>query len=116
MVEKVINNEQDLREFIRQKKEENSLTMRDIEKGANVSIGYIGKWKNNSPSLNNILKILKYLGIELVVRPVGSSSEQENVEEELDVVMIKALLQKILKKGITDEEKERLYRILLTFL
>ena len=118
MVEQVIRNQQDLQDFIRQIKEEKKTSVSKIENQCGLSTGSIGKWKTSSPSLSTFIKLLNYLGMELTVRPISNNSEQKNARQDSELeVMIKELLQKILKSDdIICLDKERLYNILQVFL
>lgn len=44
---------------------EKNTTITDIEKNIGFGRGTIGKWKNSSPSYDNIIKVINYLQVDL---------------------------------------------------
>ena len=45
--------------------QEKNTTITEVEKNVGFGRGTIGKWKNSSPSYDNILKVINYLKVDL---------------------------------------------------
>ncbi len=134
MVEREVRKVEDLLGYIYKIKDIKHIGIRKIEAECGISQGYICKWKQFSPSLDNVLKVLSVLDAKMVLRTEEleeecTESESENTEEvetrdmehgetevsELDMLIL-GTAEKALKKCNSLSEKERLYKVLQAFL
>jgi len=85
---------------IKRRIKEKGLTISQVEKDLNMSIGLISRWERTSPSLNKLIELSKYLNVTLHQLIGFDEKSIENHEEKDDDIIIK-----ILKKTNDDELK-----------
>lgn len=134
MVEREVRTVEDLLGYIYKIKDIKHIRIRKIEAECGKAQGYISRWKQFSPSLDNVLKVLSVLDAKMVLRTEEledecTESESEKTEEveardmehgetemsELDMLILNTA-EKALNNCNSLSEKDRLYRILQAFL
>ncbi len=117
---KEFKNADELIDFIYVTIKSQGQTVASVEKNCGFSIGSIGKWKSNYPSVGRVINVLKYLGYTISI----SSSEEKGrlpnileVKEEttddssIDLEIFEAIL-RILKSESIELDKKKLLSIL----
>lgn len=130
MVEKEVRNKEEILEVINQLRESKKITMNEIERQCDIGMGTTSRWKNGaSPSLDNILKILKYLDVKMIlctdelednscakeIELENDSGKKEKDREAYIDDLILMLTNHILRNA-TLSDKEKLSKILQAFL
>ena len=121
MLKKQVRSVEEILELIELIKSSQNITMMQIEKECGIGTGTISRWKNATPRINNVLKVLDFLNVTIVLYTekldACESGESTNAiaEENLDIdTALVILLMKILKSN-TLSDKEKLYKILQAF-
>lgn len=127
-MEKRVREKQQILEFIRKTQKAKGLTDADIARKCHIGEGTISRWyatekdQMRSPNLENLLKVLNFLDVEITFRTEeledNSSEGNVNSEEdrELNAQIITAIFRILGDAKNSKRDKERLYKILKAFL
>lgn len=120
MVEKEVRSKEEILDIIDKIKNKRNLLNSEIERALELSSSSMYKWRDNSPSIDKILRVLNFLGIHIVLRSHeledDSNEKMEEVEESDLDILIQEVFKKVLKNCNSISKKEMLYKILQAFL